>query len=368
MEFKRSRPLSVGIELELQLLDARSLDLMDGIMPLMEFYPGSQYVKPEFIQNTVEVASKVCDTLPELKSHVTSLVANLKSRCKELRMVLCGAGSHAFSKRLALITPLPRYLKMEKTSGYLGHIQLAFATHVHLGMKSGDEAIALLGDLKPYLPLLLAVSAGSPFWRGYDTGYVCYRQRILAATRSYGVPPTFATWNNFIDFFTTTRQAGIFQTINDIHWDIRPRPHLGTLEVRVMDAQPTIAQTVALAGFIRALAFYLQRHRAAGRSAQPLKPLPWWIEKENHFQASRLGLAAKYVKDEQGGVSRLADVFDEVIEAVTTSAAELGQDAELERFRETVERGPPYVRQKEVYKSTGSLERVVAALADMLEG
>lgn len=367
MRFKASKPLSIGVELELQLLDASTLDAVDGIMPLMEFYPHSPYVKPEFIQNTVEIASKVCSDLSELEAHIRSLTSNIWSRCKALGMTLCGGGSHPFSKRLAEITPTRRYLKLEKTAGYLGHIQLTFAQHVHLGMPSGEEAVTVLGELKPYLPLLLAMSANSPFWHGYDTGYVSYRHRILAATRSYGVPPSFAGWQDFTRFFEVSRRAGIFDTIKDIHWDIRPHPNWGTLEVRVMDMQSTISDAVALAGFVRALVLFLQRTRGASRPVHLAKPLPWWMERENHFQASRLGLAATYVMDEHGAVTQLADLFDRVMEAIAPVADELGQGTYLERLTKSMGRNPPYGRQREIYRETKSLQQVAASLVDALE-
>jgi carboxylate-amine ligase len=367
MEFKASQAMSVGLEQELQLLDASSLDLANGILPLMELYPDSPYVKPEFIQNTVEVTSKVCHTLRELEDHLRAVVSDVRSRCQELGMALCGAGSHPFCKRLAIITPLPRYVQIGESAGYLGRTQITFATHVHIGMSSGEAAIAAMRDLKPYLPLLLALSASSPFWRGYDTGYVSYRHRILAATRSYGTPPSFQSWKEFSDFFVTTRQAGVFDTINDIHWDIRPRPHLGTLEVRVMDAQSSVSEAIALAGFVRALIVYLERTRGTKRPRQLPQPLPWWSEKENNFQASRLGLGASYVKDEHGSVVRLADLFHAVCGAVAGIAEELGQSAYLERLVKSVASGLSHIRQRRVFEQSGSLKQVVSTLAEALE-
>jgi carboxylate-amine ligase len=367
MEFKPADPLSIGLELELQLLDSSTLDLADGILPLMEFYPDNPYVKPEFIQNSVEIASKVCATLPELQSHVTSLVSDLRMKCRKLGMSLCGAGSHPFCKRLALITPLPRYLTIEEQMGYVSHTQITFATHVHVGMTSGEEAITLMRELKPYLPLLIAVSASSPFWRGYDTGYVSYRHRILAATRSYGIPPSFQNWGDFSHFFETSCRAGMFETINDIHWDIRPRPHLGTLEIRAMDAQSTVSDAIALAGLVRALIGYLRHTQSSARSARLPRPLPWWIEKNNHFQASRVGLGAMYIADEQGRVRLLADVFGDVRDAVAAAAEELGETRYLEHLTDPIEGGLSYARQREVYRGTGSLKRVAASLVDRLE-
>lgn len=367
MEFEATDPFSIGMELELQLVDSRTLNLADGILPVMKLYPDSTYVKPEFFQNSIEIASKVCYSCSALQAHVTSLASELSTKCKKLGISLCGAGSHPFCQRLALITPLPRYLKIEEDMGYVSHTQITFATHVHIGMTSGDEAITLMRGLKAYLPLLVAVSANSPFWRGYDTSYASYRHRILAATRSYGIPPSFQSWNDFSHFLDTSRRAGMFETINDIHWDIRPRPHLGTLEIRVMDAQSTVSDAIALAAFIRALIAYLRRTQGGVPSGQLPRPLPWWIEKNNHFQASRLGLEAMYVSDEQGQVRPLADVFREVRDAVAVDAEEMGEIHYLEHLTAAMEKGPSYARQREVYRRTGSLKRVVRSLVDSLE-
>jgi glutamate---cysteine ligase / carboxylate-amine ligase len=184
VNFKVSELRTIGMELEFQLLDAHTLDLADGILPLMDLYPGSSYIKPEVIQNTVEVASRVCCTNPELEAHLRGVVSGLQENCRNLGMTLCGAGTHPFGRRLALITPKPRYLRFEQREGLPAHTQITFSAHVHLGMTSGEEAIRMMQELRSYLPLLIALSANSPFWRGYDTGHASYRHRILAAART----------------------------------------------------------------------------------------------------------------------------------------------------------------------------------------
>lgn len=365
MEFRPSRPDTIGMELELQLLDAATLDLADGILPLMQLYPSSVYVKPEVIQNTVEIASKVCGSVAELEAHVRAIAAELRARCAGLGMRLCGAGSHPFSVRPGLITPQPRYLAMERRYGHLSHAQITFATHVHIGMRSGDEAVSMMHRLKSYLPLLIAVSASSPFWHGLDTGFASYRHRVLAVTRSYGVPPSFARWDDFCRFFDTTRRAGLFGSVNDIHWDIRPRPHLGSLEVRAMDAQATVGEAATLAAFVRALVHGL-RTDALPDAGLP-HPLSWWIEKENHFAASRLGLAARYIADEAGTVHELSELWRAVYAALVPIATQLGEGKYLERLRKRLETGPGYVTQRMAYQTTGSLKAVVAGLVARLE-
>jgi carboxylate-amine ligase len=354
------------MELEFQLLDARTLELADGILPLVELYPDSPHVKPEVIQNTVEVASRVCFGVSELEEHVRSIVTGLQDSCRSLGMTLCGAGTHPFGRRLALITPRPRYARIEREEGLHLHMQIAFAAHVHLGMGSGEQAIRAMEELRPFLPLLIAVSANSPFWRGYDTGHACYRQRILAAARTYGIPPSFGRWEEFARFFEVGRKAGAFETIKDIHWDLRPQPSLGTLELRLMDAQPTVGEATDLAALVRALVAYLDRVPRAERPASLPKTLPWWFEKQNHFQAAHLGMEAACIHDEDGSLVPMTKLFAEVTDAVSETAEELGHLARLERLRRRVETGVGYVRQRRVWRETRSMREVVAALRDEL--
>jgi carboxylate-amine ligase len=366
IEFHPSGGFTVGMEMEFQLIDEKTRDLVDGIMPLMEFYPGSINIKPEFIQNTVEVASKPCRDIAELEHNMRSLVSELLDRCVELDMQLCGAGTHPFCKRLAAITPQPRYQAMERVAGLLSHSQITFATHVHLGMPSGDETVRLMHELKVYLPLLVALSANSPFWYGKDTGFAAYRHRILAASRNYDLPPDFTGWSGFQRFFSTMQHARVIEGINDIHWYIRPRPHLGTLEIRIMDAQATISEALALAVFIRALAVFLKNTRGGHEGDRPLQSLSWWSLKDNCFIASRFGIDAQFIINEKGDLARLKDITSRTLEAISTYTDSLTERPHLDHLCERIDGGLPYERQRAVFHNTGSLEEVVHSLSQAL--
>ena len=359
MDFRAGDPQTIGVEYEMQLLDRESLDLHNGILPLLEFFPDNPYVKPESIQSTVEAITPVCRSVAEMHAHLTPLVRELQSRCEQLDMALCGAGTHPFSQKLALITPIPRYQAMEQRAGFLIHSQITFATHVHLGMRNGNEAVTLMHRLKPYLPLLIALSANSPFWRGYDTGCVSYRHRLLAASRSYGVPPSFPDWDAFCRFYDSTHRAGLFQTISDIHWDIRPRPHLGSLEVRTMDTSPTLSEAMALAAFVRALVAFLREH--PDRQDLP-QPLPWWIEKENHYQASLHGLDAAYIYNEAGDVQPLLQVWQAVHAAVEPVASRHGEDGYLASLQRSMHTGPSVARLRKIWSTRQDWREVMTAL------
>jgi len=357
----RSSPGTVGIELELQLLDADSLDLCDKVIPLMELVGESPYIRPESIQNTIEVSSRVSRSALECRAHLRQVTRRVADACERLGLSLCGAGTHPFCERLATITPLPRYQSIEDRAGILGHTQITFATHVHLGMSSGDEAMTFMRELKGFLPVLIAMSASSPFWRGRATGFVSYRHRILAAARSYGIPPSFETWADFCNFYEASVHAGLFRTIKDVHWDIRPHPDFGTVEVRVMDAQPTIERAAGLAAFLRGLQRYLSRTPALDRPSALPQRLPWWTEKDNHFQASRLGLDAPYIVSASGSVRPLRTLVDA---AMAASRLALADDASDDTSLLHAE--PPSGAQRLVYERTGSTKAVTASLRDQL--
>ena len=367
MEFLRSDRNTIGIELELQLLNPDTLDLVDGIIPLMELYPDAVNVKPEFIQNTVEVTTRICTGCDELYTELATVVRELQQRCRTLNMSICGSGTHPFSQRLALITPQPRYKKMEKVSGYQGHIQITFATHIHIGVESGQQAIEIMDRLKAYIPLMIAVSANSPFWRGHDTGFVSYRHIILAAARSYGVPPSFGTWQRFLDFMQTTTKAGIFETVNDIHWDIRPRPHLGTIEIRLLDSQSTVSEAITLAAFVRTLVNFIRDFPEMCANPGLPQPLHWWLEKENRFQASRKGLKAIHIHNDAGDSSRLADIWQRVFETIRPVAEPSGDDVWLDRLHENISSGSGCMRQISSYKENQSFTDVVRHMIDELD-
>ncbi len=364
LDFKPSKPFTVGVEWELQLLDAESFDLADRVLPVLELFPDNPWIKPEFIQSCVEVNSRVCDQAAELEAHIRQVVTELVQRCERLGLVLAGAGTHPFCQRLALITPLPRYLRQKAIYGYLARNQITFATHVHLGMPDAETTIALMNDMRTYLPVLIGISANSPFWRGYDTGFACYRQRILASGRSYGIPPAFADWREFRRFFEVARRAGVFQSVRDIHWDVRPRPVLGTLEVRVMDAQSSLRDIIALAAFVRLLAMWLLATPAQERPSQLPRPLPWWLEKENYFQANRMGIHASYI-DANARVYPLRDIA-EVLFVELLQQANDWERKQLVYLQGCLKENCGWQRQKKAFAHSRQMPVVVQELARQL--
>lgn len=366
IEFNGSSERTIGMEIEFQLLNSETLDLVNGIIPLMEHYPDIIYIKPEFIQSSVEVMSKVCGSIGELESNLLSLVSDLRRKCAELGITMAGAGTHPFNQKLAVITPLPRYLRIEERVGYPCHTHITYSIHVHLGMGSGEETIQVMTLLRPYLPLLLALSASSPFWWGFDTKYASYRQMVLASAKTYGLPPDFESWEHFCSFFNKAKRAGVFGTFRDYHWDLRPRPDFGTLEIRVMDTQPTVRDAIALAALSQCLTEFLKQNSVEAER-NLLKPLPFWIEKENRYRACRWGLEAMLIIDDQGNSRPLREIAGEVLRSIRSTADDLRVQLKIDEIAEVLSDGPSYVRQRNLYETTASFKAVVSSIAEEVE-
>ena len=362
MQFEPSPANTVGVEWELQLLDPESLDLIDGIMPLMEFFPNATYVKPEFIQSCVELTSCISDNSDAAVLHLQGSLQMMLQRCRELEMSVCGAGTHPFCRRLALITPLPRYRNMAQESGYLAHRQITFSTHVHVGMASGDQAILVMSRLIPALSALIALSANSPFWRGHATGHATYRHRILAAAANYGLPTRFDDWRAFDEFLTAARRARMIRHFKDIHWDIRPHPDFGTLELRAMDSASDLHTVHGLVAFARCLILRLAEASAEEVSEVLPGDLPYWVEHQNRFRAGLRGLDAEYVVNKNGDHRPLIDVIHDLIDFCQPIAADIDETRGLQIARDLLDGPPGYQRQLDAYSSDDSARSVVKAL------
>jgi carboxylate-amine ligase len=366
MDFRPCKYPTVGVEWELQLVDSKTLDLFNGILPLMEFFPDAEHVKPEYIQSCVELTSCTARTSDEAINHISHTLAHTKQRCSELEMDVCGAGTHAFCRQLALITPTPRYLRLKQDAGHLAHRQITFSTHVHTGMRSGDEAIRAMSHLIPALPAFIALSANSPFWRGYETGHAAYRHRILAASPYYGLPVAFQDWAGFQEFYRAAVKAEMIRHPKDIHWDIRPHPAFGTIEIRTMDAAADLRTLRALTSFARVMTVCMASRpaRDIGRVI-PLE-LPLWIRKENCFRAAHHGLNANFIFDDKGNHRPLRGLIEQILDFCQSTADELGESGNFRLCWEILSDGPGYMRQLGVYAKSHSARAVVRSLRDQL--
>jgi len=360
LEFTPSPRMTLGVEIELQVLDAASRDLTPGAPRLLERFADDSHIKAELLQAMLEINTGVCDDVAQARRDLAAASDRLRAAGREMGLSFAAAGSHPFARwRERLVYPSERFHALIDRNRWLARRLMIFGLHVHVGMRDGPHAVAMLNGMLAYLPHLLAVSASSPFWQQYDTGLASSRITVFEALPTAGHPCTFRTWPEFQRLYDSMARSRAVGSIKDIWWDIRPHPDYGTVEVRICDCLPTLSETAAVVALIQLL---YARLDAEYREDRPVDPPPYWIMRENKWRASRWGLDAEIVLDDEGHTRLLRDDLARLMPELEPLASALRCSAELRRLGEMLERGPSYERQRRVFEKTRRYEAVAEAL------
>jgi carboxylate-amine ligase len=361
LEFTPSPRLSLGVEIELQVVDPATLDLTPAAPRLFARLGGEPHVKPELFQSMVEVCTGVCANAIEARRDLSSAVERLKEACAGEGVALAANGSHPFARhRERLVDPAERYARLIDRNAWIARRLMVFGLHVHLGMPSGDRAAQVINGLLWHLPHLLGLSASSPFWQGSDTGLASSRITIFEALPTAGHPCTFTSWGEFESLFDAMKSSRAVDSVKDIWWDVRPNPDFGTVEVRICDGLPTLTETLAVVALTHALAAKLmQTVDERGKIAPP----PYWVLRENKWRASRWGLEADLVLDETGRSAPLRGELERLCRELEPIAQEQGGGSEFAGLAALMAR-PSYVRQRATFAREGSVEAVARSLQE----
>ena len=234
-----------------------------------------------------------------------------------------------------------------------------FGLHIHVGVPSGDAAIGVTNLLVEYLPHLLSLSANSPLWQGTDTSYASARGRMFRPAAMVGIPPHLTSWEDFRRFCEVMHEAGLIQLTKDLYWDIRPRPHFGTIEFRIFDAPTTLSVLLGLAALTRCLVIDALRTLEEQPELSQGDPYRFWLAKENRWMATRYGLQALCMRRPKGERKTLLADTAELLERLAPVAREAGEAAFLQALQplELLETGAE--RQRRIYRDTGTWKSVV---------
>ncbi len=352
---------TLGVELELQVVDPVTLNLKSGSVDILDRLGDHPKVKQELTQSTVEVITGICNTVAETRADLAASLQELYGFADELGFTLASAGTHPFAQwRDQKIFPNERYQHLVDRIQWPARRLLIYGLHVHVGLSSGEKAIAVSNALTTYIPHLLALSASSPFIDFEDTGLASARSKIFEGMPTAGLPFRLHSYGEFQQFMNTLVRARAIETIREIWWDIRPHPGFGTLEVRVCDAPSTLRETAALTALIQSLVVCMDTHYEEG---VPVPLLQTWIVRENKWRAARHGLDADVITSNDGEHSPLREDLARLVDELKPFAERLGCAAELGDVTRMLEKGASYERQRAVYEETRRLPDVVARLA-----
>jgi glutamate---cysteine ligase / carboxylate-amine ligase len=359
--FGRSAPFSIGVEEEFQLLSPESYELVSRFDEVAEA-AGDERVKPELLQSVLEVATTVGRNVPEAVEETCELRARLRDAAAEEGTLIASAGTHPFSRyEHQEVTEAPRYVGLMERMQWVAERELIFGLHVHVGMRSGDEAIWVANALRTNLPELLALSANSPFWHGRDTGLASTRSKVFDPFPRSGLPPTFASFRDFEALVERAVKTNCFSDYTYIWWDLRPHPRLGTIEIRVCDAQTRIESVAALVALVQSLAATLaERYEREG--TLPIQPIT--LVAENKWRAARYGLDADLIWLERDEERPAREALRHLVELAGPAARRLGCARELALVEHVLRRGTGADEQRRVAADGDSLLAVAQFLAE----
>src|SRR6478609_1778630 len=272
-----SAPYTVGLEEEVMLLDPHDWELAqrsDEILPRLSRGLAA-HVSAETHQAAIELATDAHATVASAHAQLRDLRGSLAAELAELGFAAAAAGTHP--------TALWTETRVSPASR-----EPTFALHVHVGVPDEDRGIELYNRLRAHLPLLLALSANSPFWQGRATGLASTRTSVFGTFPRTGVPRRFTSYEDWVQTVDTLLRSGAFPEPTFLWWDVRPQPALGTVEVRVMDAQTDVDATAALVALVQSLA---RLELEEGYAPEALVDAEEVLE-ENRFLAARDGIEA----------------------------------------------------------------------------
>ncbi|MDV7085458.1 glutamate--cysteine ligase [Rhodococcus opacus] len=361
---------TLGVEWEIALVDRVTRDLSNTAAEVFDAVanlagPEDPRITKELLRNTVELVTGIHSTVGEAMDDLDESLDLLRRAANPLGVDLICAGTHPFAQwSTQLVTRTPDYDELIERTQWWGRQMLIWGVHVHVGVSSPQKVFPILNALLQRYPHLLALSASSPMWAGVNTGYASNRALMFQQLPTAGLPYQFANWGQYEDFISDQMKTGVITKIGGMHWDIRPAPRWGTIEVRVFDGISTRAELSSLVALVHCLIVDLDRRFEAGENLPNLQP---WHVKENKWRAARYGLDAEIILDEDSNERLVTDDLNDLLENLAPTAVRLGCADELAAVAEIPRRGASYQRQRQVAEATGGdLVAVVDALVKEL--
>jgi carboxylate-amine ligase len=363
VHYGRHPPFTVGVEEEFQILDAESYELVQRFDRIAASVGDPKHIKAELQQSTVETAAEVCRTVGEAVDQCRALRATLRDAASEHGALIASAGTHPFSRwEHQAITEGERYEEIVERLQWVAERVVIFGLHVHVGLQSPQQAIAVANALRSWIPELLAASANSPFWHGRDTRLASARSVIFQGMPRSGLPPAFSSFEEWELAMQRLVQAGFVEDYTYVWWDLRPHPRLGTIELRVCDAQSRLESVAGLVALTQCLAATLaERFDEAG--TLPIQPVT--LISENKWHAARHGLAAALIDLEHDTVRPAREALLELVELAEPTARRLGCEQGLVEIERICSRGNGADEQRAAYEEQGSPLAVARRIVEL---
>lgn len=363
LEFTRNEEPTIGVELELQLVDAETFELSNSIEDVLAQVPEehANSVKPELMQSYLEINTGICRTVREAGDDLRQKLEAVENITESLGLKLLWTGTHPFSSwRDQQITVNERYDRLVELMQDVARRLVTFGLHVHIGVDTGDKAILVGERMLRHLPLLLALSVNSPFWEGRNTGLMSNRCTIMDMLPTAGLPHLMRNWSEYIWLVNHLVDTGFINTIREIWWDIRPHNNFGTVEVRICDVPPGLDQVLALTALIQCLVTAISDEIEEGTYLSDSHPM---MVQQNKWRAARFGSDARLVSSQDYRQYSVQHLVDFLIELLKPQAEKLGCLEELQHVSD-LPGATGADQQLGIYYETGSRREVVRQMLE----
>ena len=367
IKFNPSKEPTVGVEVESQIVDKSTGDLVNIAENIVNGYGNEERVKHELYLSTVEVTSSPALDTNNTYSELSSIFKNILELANKNNAGLIATGTHPFAlyEDQVITNVNPRYEEFANKYGWAVRRLLTFGMHVHVGMDSKEKAVAVHDEIRKYLPLVLALSACSPFWRGKDTELYCSRLSVFQGLPNTGLPEPYYEWREYEQSLQTLVEADIIKAgvgYRQIWKDVRIHPAYGTIEVRIADSMPSLIDTVAVATFVQSLAIYIGNKWEDGNLPPPT---PNWLIERNRWAAIKEGLNANFIIDLEGRTKPIKEVIKDLTKEIKPIAESLGSLNRLNEL-ENIFKSDNMVENMRNFHKKESLDGLVKELQKIL--
>lgn len=359
LSFKKNDSITIGAEVELHTLDKVTLapvDRADDLIAQLSIH-SKQYV-PEFFKSFIEINSTPHASIYTLEEELTKLIRGAEVEADNLGLALMGSGCHPSMHYMEVTArDYSRYGELLDRHKWLIRRWAVSGMHIHLGMKSAVDCLRFMHFFEHFIPHLVALSASSPFWQSSDTGMHSYRSTISESLSTSSLMYTVNSWGEMTELVERLERSHTIGSLKDLHWDIRPSPGYGTLEIRVFDMPTNLQDMAAICAFVHTMALWFSKH-GDWLSSMP-KP-PMWMARENKWRATRDGLDARIIKDYEGNTVCIREDILNLLKRIDQTVRAKDYSGYIDHLKSIVENGSSSTRQRQVFANSGSLKDVVA--------
>lgn len=355
---ENNRRLTIGVEMEVQVLDKQTGLLTPRAMELIQASQNPRLVL-EFFMSTLEIITGICDDMHEAVLQLEQTFREIQPIADGLGLTFAATGTHPLAfYNDRIVTPTDRYYQLIERNQWITRRMAVYGMHMHIGVTNGDECIRLNNFLISFLSHFLALTASSPFWQGTKTGLMACRPTTFESLPTAAVPYMVQDWKQFQGLYDSLVRSHSIESMKDLWWDIRPSPRFGTLEIRVCDMPATMYELKAVGAYIHLLCKWFFAHSPGEQAALAAIPASW-ILRENKWRVIRHGLDASFVRNDSGEIIQIRDEINLWLTRLEILAEEAGYNEEIRSLRNILSRGNSAERQLRLFESTQSAQSVV---------